>query len=56
MGRVNSADADPEALALWKDKKFRMFAYAVTGAYSGILIRCIYRYGFTPGSARRRRR
>ena len=43
--RINSGEADPEALALWRDKKFRLFVYAVTGAYSGILIRCIYRYG-----------
>ncbi|KAJ4289500.1 hypothetical protein N0V88_006982 [Collariella sp. IMI 366227] len=41
--RINSNQADPEAVALWKDKKFRMFVYAVAGAYSGILIRCIYR-------------
>ncbi|KAK3294280.1 RTA1 like protein-domain-containing protein [Chaetomium fimeti] len=40
---INSPEADPEAVALWRDKKFRMFVYAVTGAYSGILIRCIYR-------------
>ncbi|KAK3319117.1 RTA1 like protein-domain-containing protein [Apodospora peruviana] len=33
----------PEAVALWRDKRFRMFVYAVTGAYAGILIRCIYR-------------
>ena len=45
MFRINSGEADPEALALWRDKKFRLFVYAVTGAYSGILIRCIYRYG-----------
>ena len=46
--RIKSDEADPEALALWGDKKFRMFIYAVTGAYSGILIRCIYRYGLWP--------
>ncbi|KAL2262311.1 hypothetical protein VTK26DRAFT_1771 [Humicola hyalothermophila] len=40
---IKSDEADPEAVALWHDKKFRMFVYAVTGAYSGILIRCIYR-------------
>ena len=45
MCRIKSDEADPEAVALWNDKKFRMFVYAVTGAYSGILIRCIYRYG-----------
>jgi hypothetical protein len=43
LGRINSCEADPEAVALWRDKKFRTFMYAVTGAYSGILIRCIYR-------------
>lgn len=46
--RIKSDEADPEALALWRDKKFRMFVYAVTGAYSGILIRCIYRYDLLP--------
>ncbi|KAK4144529.1 RTA1 like protein-domain-containing protein [Dichotomopilus funicola] len=40
---VNSPEATPEALAIWKDKKFRLFVYAVGGAYTGILIRCIYR-------------
>ena len=43
LGRINSPEADPEAVALWREKKFRMFMYAVTWAYSGILIRCIYR-------------
>ncbi|KAH7041218.1 RTA1 like protein-domain-containing protein [Microdochium trichocladiopsis] len=39
-------DTSEEALAMlagWKDKKFRMFVYAVSGAYFAILIRCIYR-------------
>ncbi|KAK4098292.1 RTA-like protein [Parathielavia hyrcaniae] len=40
---INSDEADPEAVALWQDKKFRTFVYSVTGAYSGILVRCIYR-------------
>ncbi|KAI1877595.1 hypothetical protein JX265_003603 [Neoarthrinium moseri] len=31
------------ARAIWEDKKFRLFFYAVAGAYTGILIRCIYR-------------
>lgn len=33
----------PGALALWSDKKARLFFYAVLGAYFSILIRCIYR-------------
>lgn len=33
----------PEARALWADKKFRMFACAVLGAYVCVQIRCIYR-------------
>jgi hypothetical protein len=49
MNRINSPEADPEAVALWQAKNFRMFGCAVTGAYSGILIRCIYRYGFSQG-------
>ncbi|GAB1319612.1 hypothetical protein MFIFM68171_09822 [Madurella fahalii] len=40
---IRSDEADPEAVALWKDRNFRLFVYAVVGAYSGILIRCIYR-------------
>ncbi|KAI1656757.1 RTA1-domain-containing protein [Daldinia decipiens] len=40
---VASGHATPQALAMWNDRKFRMFFYAVTGAYAGILIRCIYR-------------
>lgn len=35
--------ATPQALAMWNDSRFRMFCYAVAGAYAGILIRCIYR-------------
>ncbi len=31
------------ALALWQEKKFRMFGIAVAVAYGCILIRCIYR-------------
>jgi hypothetical protein len=40
---IRSNEATAEAKALWGNKKFRMFVYAVAGAYSGILIRCIYR-------------
>ena len=40
---VRSNEARAEARALWGDKRFRLFVYAVAGAYSGILIRCIYR-------------
>lgn len=40
---VHSADVTPEALALWKDRKVRMFAYAILGAYICVQIRCIYR-------------
>ncbi|KAL2267289.1 hypothetical protein VTJ83DRAFT_4566 [Remersonia thermophila] len=40
---IQSGQADAEVVELWKNKKFRMFTYAVGGAYSGILIRCIYR-------------
>ena len=31
------------AAALWRDGRFRMFLYAMTGAYALLLIRCIYR-------------
>lgn len=40
---IRSGAAGPDALGLWHDRRFRMFAYAVAGAYAGILIRCIYR-------------
>lgn len=36
-------EADPQALAVWRDAKFRRFGYAVMGAFAAILIRCIYR-------------
>lgn len=35
--------ATAEARALWADRKFRMFACAVLGAYLCVQIRCIYR-------------
>lgn len=40
---LKSGEASTHATELWADKKFRMFFYAVMGAYSGVLIRCIYR-------------
>ncbi|KAJ3508799.1 hypothetical protein NM208_g15767 [Fusarium decemcellulare] len=40
---IHSSEADPAALRVWRDTKFRSFAFAVTGAYSAILTRCIYR-------------
>lgn len=40
---IRSPEADAHAVGIWKDKKFRIFVYAVLGAYSLILIRCIYR-------------
>ncbi|KAL1872798.1 hypothetical protein VTK73DRAFT_1269 [Phialemonium thermophilum] len=40
---IRDPAADPHAVALWNDRKFRIFIYAVTIAFSGILIRCIYR-------------
>ncbi|KAI2467176.1 RTA1-domain-containing protein [Annulohypoxylon bovei var. microspora] len=42
-GAGELAEGDGQALATWNDGKFRMFVYAVAGAYAGILIRCIYR-------------
>lgn len=29
--------------ALWADRKFRVFVYAMTAAYAALLVRCIYR-------------
>lgn len=42
-GWVGTPEATPEAAALWNNKNFRMFIYAVTAAYFMILVRCIYR-------------
>lgn len=42
---MRSGEVTPEALALWRDRKFRMFGGAVLGAYICVQIRCIYRYG-----------
>ncbi|KAF9764736.1 hypothetical protein IL306_002729 [Fusarium sp. DS 682] len=40
---LHSSEAAPESLRVWQDKKFRMFVFAVSGAYFAILTRCIYR-------------
>jgi hypothetical protein len=42
-GDVDAAQQRDEARALWSDKRFQRFFYAVAGAYVGIFIRCIYR-------------
>ncbi|KAK1826175.1 RTA1 like protein-domain-containing protein [Podospora conica] len=43
MGSGGDDGVDPEARALWGERRFRMFLYAVTGAYAAVLVRCIYR-------------
>ncbi|KAK7734232.1 hypothetical protein SLS53_007880 [Cytospora paraplurivora] len=40
---VHSGDVTPGALALWNDRKFRVFGLAMLGAYICVQIRCIYR-------------
>ncbi|KAG5658350.1 hypothetical protein KAF25_010531 [Fusarium avenaceum] len=40
---MHSPEVAPESLRVWQDKKFRLFTYAVSGAYLAILTRCIYR-------------
>ncbi|ORY65143.1 RTA1 like protein [Pseudomassariella vexata] len=40
---VKTEEATAKAKALWMNKRFRIFCYAVSGALGGILIRCIYR-------------
>jgi hypothetical protein len=47
--KKNFHNASPElqnssAARIWYSKRFRIFCLAVTGAYAGILIRCIYRF------------
>ncbi|KAK2589705.1 hypothetical protein QQS21_012616 [Conoideocrella luteorostrata] len=38
-----SGAATQDELALWTDRKFRKFVFAVGGAYVAMLVRCIYR-------------
>ncbi|KAM0350131.1 hypothetical protein ACHAPU_003294 [Fusarium lateritium] len=40
---IHSPEVAPESLRVWQNKKFRLFGFAVTGAYLSILTRCIYR-------------
>ncbi|KAK3687778.1 RTA1 like protein-domain-containing protein [Podospora appendiculata] len=40
---VKADGAGGEAGVIWRDARFRLFVSAVAGAYSGVLIRCIYR-------------
>lgn len=40
---VHSPDVTPEALAMWNDRKFRTFGFAMLVAYICVQIRCIYR-------------
>ncbi|KKA19632.1 RTA1 domain protein [Rasamsonia emersonii CBS 393.64] len=41
--RRNSCSSTSPGAEIWHSKRFRIFCTAVTGAYTGILIRCIYR-------------
>ncbi len=34
---------DKRGVALWRDSRFRTFLYAMAGAYSTLMIRCVYR-------------
>jgi hypothetical protein len=38
-----TASADSPGLALWRDKKFSMFMYAIFATYALFFIRCVYR-------------
>ncbi|KAB5581257.1 RTA1 like protein-domain-containing protein [Coniochaeta sp. 2T2.1] len=40
---IKTPEAYPEAVALYRDRNFRLFIYAATSAYILIFIRCIYR-------------
>ncbi|KAI5463493.1 RTA1 like protein-domain-containing protein [Mariannaea sp. PMI_226] len=40
---MRSPEADPARLAVWNNRKFRIFGTSVAIAYSSILLRCIYR-------------
>ncbi|CRG85890.1 hypothetical protein PISL3812_02893 [Talaromyces islandicus] len=39
----SSSDQNSSAARIWYSKRFRIFCVAVSGAYAGILVRCIYR-------------
>jgi hypothetical protein len=41
---IRSGDAYEDSIALWNERRFKMFIYAMSGAYVVIFIRCIYRY------------
>jgi hypothetical protein len=41
---LHSSEAEPARLAVWNDRKFRMFLISVTIAYVSISCRCIYRF------------
>jgi len=40
---AGSADADAAGAALWTDRRFRTFVWAMVAAYAALLVRCIYR-------------
>lgn len=41
--RVRAGESSPVTYAVWDDRNFRLFCYALLGAYIGIFVRCIYR-------------
>lgn len=43
-GVDGESESESEQAKVWRDKKFRMFVIAVSAAYFGILVRCVYRF------------
>ncbi|KAK0611318.1 RTA1 like protein [Immersiella caudata] len=41
--RNGPAPEEAKGVAIWRDRKFRMFVYAMMGAYTTLFIRCVYR-------------
>lgn len=41
--QVRTGEPSPARSVVWDDGRFRLFCYALLGAYIGIYVRCIYR-------------
>ena len=53
-GRIAADEASPATRLVWASGRFRLFCYALLGAYVGILVRCVYRYSSCPCDYSRR--
>ena len=53
-GRIAADEASPATRLVWASGRFRLFCYALLGAYVGILVRCVYRHSSCPCDYSRR--